>query len=60
MKRFLIIVFLMCGITMTTRAQGSGTENDPWLIGSPNAADVTAILDGGVLTISGTGDMGGY
>jgi len=28
-----------------------------WQIGSPNAADVTATLDGNTLTISGTGDM---
>jgi len=31
-----------------------------WQCGSPNLADVTATLDGGVLTVSGTGKMKDY
>jgi len=35
----------------------SETSESTWLIGYPNAADVVATLNGGTLTISGTGAM---
>ena len=51
MKKYLIsgIIALM----MSSAALNA----QPWLIGSPNAASVTATLSGGTLTISGTGKM---
>jgi len=49
MKKFFIFIFLMCA-AITTSAQ-------TWNIGSPTAANVTASLSDGVLTISGTGAM---
>ena len=36
---------------------GTGTQSDPWLIGTPTAANVTAVLNEGTLTIRGTGEI---
>ena len=54
MKKILIsgiIALMMCGTTIHAQT---------WQIGSPNAADITATLAGGTLTISGTGMMEMY
>ena len=37
-----------------------GTKGNPWLIGSPNAADVTAYTNGTTLVIEGTGAMSNF
>lgn len=37
-----IIVAALCAVGFVAFADGSGTPDDPWLIGSPNAADVIA------------------
>lgn len=51
-------------IALTISAQGTGTAGDPWLIGHPDndggAASVTAVLEDGTLTISGTGAMNNF
>ena len=50
MKKLFFI--LLCGL------MGAATLNaQTWQIGSPNAADVTATLENGTLTISGTGNV---
>ena len=50
----LLLTVIMALIAMT------GFGQTTWPIGSPNAADVTATLDGNTLTISGTGKMQDY
>ena len=47
----------LCAVGLAAFAAGTGTQGDPWLIGSPNAADVTAYIDSDKLTIKGTGKM---
>ena len=42
--------------TLAFRQTPNPPEN-PWQIGSPNAADITAVFNNGTLTISGTGTM---
>jgi len=39
---------------------GSGTSADPWLIGKSNRSDVKAVLSGGTLTITGSGDTADF
>lgn len=52
MKKFTLLSALMMTVTITFA--------QTWQIGSPNAADVTATLRYGILTISGTGEMRNY
>ena len=40
-------------------AEGDGTEGNPWLCGA-EGGNLTAVLDGDTLTISGTGAMANY
>lgn len=55
-----ISVFLLA-VTVVAQTQGSGTADDPWLVGHPDndggPSSVTAVLDNGTLTISGEGRM---
>lgn len=54
----LMVMSCFSGLSLTAYAAGSGKENDPWTVGSPNADDVTAWLgDDGTLHISGTGEI---
>jgi hypothetical protein len=54
MKKHTLLLF--CGLAFAT----ANTKAQTWQIGSPNAADVTATLSGGTLTISGSGNMVDY
>ena len=39
---------------------GSGTKESPWLVGSPNAADLKAYFENGTLCLEGSGAMEDY
>jgi len=51
MRNYLILGII--ALMMSSAALNAQT----WQIGSPNAADVTATLSGGMFTLSGTGKM---
>ncbi|MBE7003044.1 MAG: leucine-rich repeat domain-containing protein, partial [Ruminococcaceae bacterium] len=67
-KRFLSYVLtlaLLLGMVPWTvlpaRADGDGTADSPWQIGTTgHESEVTAVLAGGVLTVSGSGDMADF
>ena len=60
-KLLALISLLFCIQKLDTYASAhAGTTDDPWLVGSPNEADVTAVLEGDTLTITGTGDMADF
>jgi len=52
MKKLSILLTALCFLAIINKANAQ-----TWQIGLPNAADVTATLSGGTLTISGTGAM---
>ncbi|MCL1942039.1 MAG: leucine-rich repeat domain-containing protein [Candidatus Azobacteroides sp.] len=55
------ILLCFCAFTNTAMAwEGDGTSSDPWLIGDGTVANVTAVLSGNTLTISGNGNMADF
>ena len=49
---------LLLAAVLVIWAQGVAAQDNKWDIGTPNAVNITATLDNGTLTISGSGRMG--
>ena len=67
-NKLLSVLLALCLITgllpwtvLPARADGDGTADSPWQIGTTgHESEVTAVLAGGVLTVSGSGDMADF
>ncbi|GAP72215.1 hypothetical protein SAMD00024442_27_25 [Candidatus Symbiothrix dinenymphae] len=60
MKKIFFTTAIALFACSTAFAVGSGSVENPWLIGTPNAESVIATLSDGTLTISGQGAMSNF